>query len=102
MTPPCKCLWCAKDFPPSVKGGKAKTFCCDSCRHDFQTACRMYTELQVRAGKVTVPWLRWFVATMTTEGAIPPLIQALPPVPTLAELASRAAEEVAEPSLSRG
>lgn len=93
----CACLWCDKPFPPAKLGGKAKVFCSDGCRHSFQTACRIFTELQVRAGKVTVSWLRWYVASYTTPGAIPPMIAALPPIPSLADAASRAMAAPAEP-----
>lgn len=98
---PCTCLWCEKAFPAASFGGKPKVFCSDACRHAFQTACRIYTELQVRGGKVSIGTLRWTVATYTTPEAIPPLIRAMPPIPTLAELAARpprAMQEQAETS----
>ena len=100
---PCACLWCGRAFPPAKLGGKPKVFCSDACRHAFQSACRTYTELMIRTGHLTIGWMRWFVVTMTGEGTVPPsLAPAMFPLPSLADVASRAMRPPAELPADRG
>ena len=53
-----RCAWCAQTFPTRSSGGKPQKFCKTRCRRAFHSAARIWAELEIREGRLSVEELR--------------------------------------------
>ena len=62
------CLWCNGQFAAKTVGANAKKFCRPSCKDQFHRAARLWAELAIATGRLSVADLRAGPSYTTGEG----------------------------------
>ncbi len=60
------CLWCNRPFAAKTVGAHAKKFCRPLCKDQFHRAARLWAELAIANGKLSVTDIRSAQASYTT------------------------------------
>ncbi len=60
------CLWCGQQFAAKTVGGHTKKFCRPLCKDQFHRAARLWAELAIARGRLSVADIRATQASYTT------------------------------------
>ncbi len=61
------CLWCGRQFAAKTVGAHAKRFCRPLCKDQFHRAARLWAELAIATGRLSVADIHATQASYTTR-----------------------------------